>query len=84
MGLPALSHPLPTPRKPPALAQYNWVTGHLDIPPEQLILPLPPLDDLFLPNDSTVTLLATENGAQLLHLRLRPLRRQEKRARRRP
>ncbi len=59
------SFPLPTPRKPPAVAQFNWITGRLDIPPEQLILPLPPLDDVLLPNDSTVTLLATENGAQL-------------------
>jgi CRISPR-associated protein Cas1 len=59
---------LPSLRKPPALAQYNWVTGHLDIHPEQFILPLPPPDpdaDILLPKDDTVTLLATENGAQL-------------------
>jgi len=34
--------------------------------PEQLDLELPIPDDAILPDDSTVTLLATENGAQLL------------------
>jgi CRISPR-associated protein Cas1 len=68
MGLPALLDPLRTLRKPPASAQFNWITGHLDIPPEQLILPLPPPDpdaDILLPKDDAVTLLATENGTQL-------------------
>jgi hypothetical protein len=52
-------------RKPPA-TQYNWITGHYESPPEQLDLPLPPIDDTVLPKDDTVTLLATENGSQLL------------------
>lgn len=53
-------------RKPPAHAQYNWVTGHLDVTAEQLVLPLPPLaDDILLPKDNTVSLLTTESGAQL-------------------
>jgi len=54
------------PRKSPASAQWNWVTGELDIEPAQLELALPPVDELVLPEDGTVTLLATENGAQLL------------------
>lgn len=54
------------PRKPPAsAAQYNWITGGVDIAPEQLELPLPPLDDAVLPDDGSVILLATENGSQL-------------------
>jgi len=61
----ALPSPLPTLRKPPAAAQFNWVTGGLDVIPEQIELPLPPLDDAVLPNDGTVILLATENGSQL-------------------
>jgi CRISP-associated protein Cas1 len=52
-------------RKPPAASQFNWITGRLDITPEQIELPLPPLDDAILPADGTVTLLATENGSQL-------------------
>src|SRR3954468_13619862 len=56
---------LPSLRKPPAAAQFNWITGRLDITPEQIELPLPPLDDAMLPADGTVTLLATENGSQL-------------------
>ncbi len=54
-----------TPRKPPAAAQYNWITGGIDIVPEQLELPLPPVDDAVLPDDGSVILLATENGSQL-------------------
>jgi CRISPR-associated protein Cas1 len=46
-------------------AQCNWITGGLDIVPEQLELPLPPLDDAVLPDDGSVILLATENGSQL-------------------
>src|ERR1700731_4474196 len=52
-------------RKPPAAAQFNWITGRLDITPEQIELPLPPLDNAILPADGTVILLATENGSQL-------------------
>lgn len=53
-------------RKPPASeGQYNWITGGVDILPEQMQLPLPPLDDAVVPDDGTVTLLATENGSQL-------------------
>ena len=52
-------------RKPPA-TQYNWITTRYESPPEQLELPLPPVDDIVLPKDDTVTLLATENGSQLL------------------
>jgi CRISP-associated protein Cas1 len=54
------------PRKPPLAAQYNWITGGTDIPPEQFELGLPPLDDAVLPDDGTAILLATENGSQLL------------------
>jgi len=53
-------------RKPPVPAQYNWITGSYDVIPEQLELPLPPLEDSYLPEDGSATLLATENGAQLL------------------
>ena len=53
-------------RKPPGLAaQYNWITGGVDVVPEQLELPLPPVDDAVLPGDGSVILLATENGSQL-------------------
>jgi len=52
-------------RKPPASAQCNWITGGVDVVPEQLELPLPPLDDAVLPDDGSVILLATENGSQL-------------------
>ena len=54
------------PRKPPAAAQWNWITGGLDVAPEQLELGLPPLDEVVLPEDESVMLLATENGSQLL------------------
>jgi CRISPR-associated protein Cas1 len=60
----ALPSLLSIPRKPPA-AQYNWITGGLDVTPEQIALPLPPAEDVVLPHDDTVTLLATENGSQL-------------------
>ena len=53
-------------RKQPRSEQYNWLSGGYDAPPEQLDLDLPPIDDVILPGDNTVTLLATENGAQLL------------------
>jgi hypothetical protein len=43
------------PRKPPISAQYNWITGGVDIVPEQLELPLPPVDDAVLPDDGSVT-----------------------------
>ena len=54
------------PRKPPAVEQYNWITARYESAPEQLDLPLPRVDDAVLPPDDTVTLLATENGSQLL------------------
>ena len=56
-------------RKPPASAesaQYNWLTNRYEVHPEQLDLDIPLPDDVTLPHDNTVTLLATENGAQLL------------------
>jgi len=53
------------PRKPPALAQWNWLTETLEVEPEQLELAFAAVDDVVLPGDDTVTLLATENGAQL-------------------
>jgi CRISPR-associated protein Cas1 len=52
-------------RKPPASAQYNWITGNHDVVPEQIELPLPPVDDVILPDDGSAILLATENGSQL-------------------
>jgi CRISPR-associated protein Cas1 len=53
-------------RKPPtSAAQYNWITGGVDVVPEQMELPLPPVDDAVLPDDGSVVLLATENGSQL-------------------
>lgn len=52
-------------KKPPA-RQYNWITDAYDSPPEQLELPLPLPEEVVLPDDGTVTLLATENGSQLL------------------
>jgi len=56
-------------RKPPApaaSAQYNWLTESYEVHAEQLGLDLPEPDDVMLPDDDTVTLLATESGAQLL------------------
>src|SRR5882724_4589479 len=53
-------------RKPPASEQYNWISGSYEVRPEQLELELPVNDGVALPDDNTVTLLATENGAQLL------------------
>jgi CRISPR-associated protein Cas1 len=58
--------PQPIRRKPPASEQYNWISGRYEVAPEQLELEMPPSDDAELPADDTVTLLATENGAQLL------------------
>jgi CRISPR-associated protein Cas1 len=60
----ALPSPLPIPRKPPVAAQYNWITSSFDVTPEQIDLPLPTPEDILLPKDNTVTLLATENGSQ--------------------
>ncbi len=54
-----------SPRKPAAAAQYNWITESFEARPEQLDLEMPPADDAVLPEDGTVTLLATENGSQL-------------------
>ena len=53
-------------RKPPASEQYNWISDNYEVWPEQLELELPVTDGVVLPDDNTVTLLATENGAQLL------------------
>jgi len=53
------------PRKPVA-SQYNWITGAYDRAPEQLELPLPPVEEIVLPDDGSATLLSTENGTQLL------------------
>jgi CRISPR-associated protein Cas1 len=62
----ALPSPLPEiPRKPPA-SQYNWITGAYDTVPEQLELPLPPIEETILPDDGSATLLSTDNGTQLL------------------
>jgi len=53
-------------RKPPGSeGQYNWITGGIDLEPEQMDLPLPPVDDVVVPDDGSVILLATENGSQL-------------------
>lgn len=66
MASSALPHPRDNlRRKPPASAQYNWISGAYEVLSEQLELELPPADDVMLPEDKTVTLLATENGAQL-------------------
>jgi CRISPR-associated protein Cas1 len=52
---------------PAPASQFNWVTGSFDQPCEQLDLALPPFEpDVLLPHDQTVTLLATESGAQLV------------------
>ncbi|MGB9605320.1 MAG: CRISPR-associated endonuclease Cas1, partial [Bryobacteraceae bacterium] len=53
------------PRKLPSVAQYNWITGGWEVAPEQLELPLPPPDDVLLPEDGSAVLLVTENGSQL-------------------
>ncbi len=66
MSEPALAIPYAIPRKPPASAQLNWITGEYEVAPEQLSLELPVLDDAILPKDGTVSLLSTESGAQLL------------------
>jgi len=55
----------PIRRKPPVSQQYNWISGQFERAPEQLEFELPIPDDALLPDDNTVTLLATENGAQL-------------------
>lgn len=58
--------PEPALRKPPASeGQYNWITGAVDVVPEQMVLPLPPVTDAVLSDDGSVSLLATENGSQL-------------------
>lgn len=60
-----LALPIPIPRKPPA-SQYNWITDHYESAPEQLELPIPRAEEAFISGDDNVTLLATENGSQLL------------------
>src|SRR5207247_58380 len=67
MAIPAfLPQPDAIRRKPPASEQFNWISGQYDVVPQQLEFDLPLPDDVILPGDNTVTLLATENGAQLL------------------
>ena len=61
----ALAIPQTSPRKPPAAAQFNWITSQYEVAPEQIPLDLVPPEDVILPADGTVSLLATENGAQL-------------------
>ncbi|MGB7721404.1 MAG: CRISPR-associated endonuclease Cas1 [Bryobacteraceae bacterium] len=55
----------PLRKSPASEGQYNWITGGVDVVPEQLELPLPPVDDAVLPDDGSVILLTTENGSQL-------------------
>src|SRR5258708_37110782 len=45
--------------------QYIWIPDAVDVVPERMVLPLPPVDDAILPDDRSVILLATENGSQL-------------------
>jgi CRISPR-associated protein Cas1 len=66
MASAALLHEEPIRRKPPASEQFNWISGRYEVFPEQLDLEMPIPDEAMLPDDNTVTLLATENGAQLL------------------
>ena len=62
----AVLQTLPAPRKPPGAAQYNWITGGYESPPDQMELPLEwPLADALGPDES-IQLLATESGTQLL------------------
>src|ERR1017187_15793 len=61
----AVAFPPAPVRKPPAAAQYNWITERVEVVPEQMELPLPPVDDAVLPDDGSVILLATESGSQL-------------------
>jgi CRISPR-associated protein Cas1 len=64
-SLALVPQPGATRRKPPASEQFNWISGSYEVIPEQLELEFPATDDVVLPEDKTVTLLATENGAQL-------------------
>jgi CRISPR-associated protein Cas1 len=51
---------------PDAAVQYNWITSSFEPPlPEQLMLALEGDTEILLPDDGTVTLLATESGSQL-------------------
>jgi CRISP-associated protein Cas1 len=52
-------------RKPPASEQFNWLTETFEREPEQLEFDDTFQSDVFLPEDQTISLLATENGAQL-------------------
>src|ERR1019366_8130029 len=62
----ALPSLLPQIPRRPVASQYNWITGAYDSVPEQLELPLPPIEEIILPDDGSATLLSTENGTQLL------------------
>jgi CRISPR-associated protein Cas1 len=66
MASAALLREEPIRRKPPASEQFNWISGRYEVFPEQLDLEIPIPDEVVLPDDNSVTLLATENGAQLL------------------
>ena len=64
-----LPHPERIRRKPPASEQFDWISCAYcvySVLPEQLELDLSLPDRAILPDDGTVTLLATENCAQLL------------------
>jgi CRISPR-associated protein Cas1 len=55
-------------RKPPRAEQYNWITGQYERDPDQLRLGLefPLEEEIRLPAEDAVTLLATESGSQLV------------------
>jgi CRISPR-associated protein Cas1 len=49
-----------------AAAQFNWIRQDYDLPPlQQMLLPIDFPLDVTLPDDGTVTLLATDSGSQL-------------------
>ena len=75
-----LAAPREVRRKPPASEQFNWISCAYDVLPvlpEQLELDLSLRDGAILPDDRTVTLLATENCAQLLADGYGPIYREE-------
>jgi CRISPR-associated protein Cas1 len=55
-----------TPRKPPQAEQYNWIRERYEAPPEQLSLDLPSPPEIDPAYEDKVSMLATENGTQLL------------------
>lgn len=72
----------PFQRKPPVSVQSNSTTERYESPPEQLELPLPPMEDIILPKDGKFILLAWENGA-ITGIRMRIGGGEERRASRR-